>query len=77
MKKKKSPSKGDTVTTSIPDSPAGNTARAGNVDTPCPIVGLGASAGGLEALKAFFDYVPAISCLAYIVVVHMTPTSPA
>ena len=42
-----------------------------------PIVGLGASAGGLEALKAFFSKVPQDSGLAYIVVVHMSPKQPS
>jgi two-component system CheB/CheR fusion protein len=42
-----------------------------------PIVGLGASAGGLEALKAFFAQVPEKSGMAYIVVVHMTPNQPS
>jgi two-component system CheB/CheR fusion protein len=34
-------------------------------------VGIGASAGGLEALKRFFAAVPADSGLAYVVVVHL------
>jgi two-component system, chemotaxis family, CheB/CheR fusion protein len=38
-----------------------------------PIVGIGASAGGLAALKAFFAHVPADSGLAYVVVVHLSP----
>ncbi len=38
-----------------------------------PIVGIGASAGGLDALKAFLPAVPAPSGLAFIVVVHMPP----
>jgi len=42
-----------------------------------PIVGLGASAGGLEALKAFFKEVPKSSGMAYVVVVHMTPKQPS
>ena len=37
------------------------------------IVGLGASAGGVEALMAFFEQVPAQSGLAYIVVLHLSP----
>lgn len=41
-----------------------------------PIVGLGASAGGLDALKSFFSNVPEKSGLAYVVVVHMSPTQP-
>lgn len=35
-----------------------------------PVVGLGASAGGLEALKAFFTKVPPTSGMAFIVLVH-------
>ena len=42
-----------------------------------PIVGLGASAGGLAALKAFFEAVPEDSGMAYVVVVHLTPTQPS
>ena len=42
-----------------------------------PIVGLGASAGGLDALKTFFAQVPAKSGMAYVVVVHMTPKQPS
>ncbi|REJ82684.1 MAG: GAF domain-containing protein [Planctomycetota bacterium] len=40
---------------------------------PFSIVGIGASAGGLAALKAFFQHVPADSDLAYVVVVHLAP----
>ncbi len=36
-----------------------------------PVIGIGASAGGLEALKQFFSSVPQDSGMAYIVVVHM------
>lgn len=42
-----------------------------------PVVGLGASAGGLEALKSFFAEVTRDSGLAYIVNVHMTPKQPS
>jgi two-component system CheB/CheR fusion protein len=42
-----------------------------------PIVGLGASAGGLEALKSFFAEVTENSKMAYIVVVHMNPKQPS
>lgn len=37
------------------------------------VVGLGASAGGLHALKEFFATVPADSGLAFVVVVHLSP----
>ena len=41
------------------------------------IVGLGASAGGLEALEQFLANVPADSGLAYVVVQHLDPTHKA
>ena len=45
-----------------------------HVPRPEPtVVGIGASAGGLAALKKFFDRVPAESGLAYVVVVHLAP----
>ncbi|MEE4376465.1 MAG: chemotaxis protein CheB [Candidatus Competibacteraceae bacterium] len=39
-----------------------------------PIVGLGASAGGLDALKKFFSAMPADSGMAFVVVQHLDPT---
>jgi two-component system CheB/CheR fusion protein len=38
------------------------------------IVGIGASAGGLEALKAFFGAMPPKTGLVFVVVVHLDPT---
>jgi two-component system CheB/CheR fusion protein len=38
------------------------------------IVGIGSSAGGLEALEQFFRAVPAGSGLAYVIVQHLDPT---
>ncbi|HEX6211253.1 MAG TPA: chemotaxis protein CheB, partial [Methylomirabilota bacterium] len=37
------------------------------------VVGVGASAGGLEALEEFFDAVPAESGLAFVVISHQRP----
>lgn len=43
-------------------------------DTPrFPVVGLGASAGGLEALEAFYRAVPEDCGMAFIVVMHQSP----
>ena len=39
-----------------------------------PIVCIGASAGGLEALEQFLDNMPANSGMAYIVIQHLDPT---
>ena len=40
----------------------------------CLIVGIGASAGGLKALKAFFSSMPIDTCMAFVVVPHLDPT---
>ncbi len=37
------------------------------------IVGIGASAGGLEALQSFFDALPAETGMAFVVVTHLHP----
>lgn len=37
------------------------------------IVGLGASAGGIQALQEFFKNVPADSGMAYVVILHLSP----
>src|SRR5215472_11044759 len=38
-----------------------------------PVCGIGASAGGLEALRKFFDALPDDLGLAYVVIVHLAP----
>ena len=43
-------------------------------NTTFPIVGIGASAGGLEALEQFLSSVPDTSGMAYAVVQHLDPT---
>jgi two-component system CheB/CheR fusion protein len=58
-------------------SPAATTAaetRAGTPAAPFPVVGIGASAGGLEALEQFLGRVPPASGLAFVVVQHLDPT---
>ncbi|PSQ80632.1 MAG: hypothetical protein BRD41_04685 [Bacteroidetes bacterium QS_1_63_11] len=42
-------------------------------DAPLPIVGVGASAGGIEALKAFFDGLPPTPNMAFVVLIHLSP----
>ncbi len=45
--------------------------------TPFPIVGIGASAGGLEALEGFLARVPPGSGMAYVVIQHLDPNHKA
>lgn len=45
----------------------------GNRVRPAAMVGIGASAGGLEALETFFDHMPTDSGTAFVVVQHLSP----
>ena len=47
------------------------------VNAPFPIVGIGASAGGLEALEVFLKHVPANCGMAFVIVQHLDPTHKA
>jgi two-component system CheB/CheR fusion protein len=42
-------------------------------DHPFPIVGIGASAGGVEALEGLFRAIPTDSGMAFIVITHLAP----
>lgn len=43
-------------------------------DSDFPIVGLGASAGGLEAFEQFFHHAPADSGMAFVLIPHLDPS---
>jgi len=42
-------------------------------DATFHVVGIGASAGGLEALEQFFDHMPPDSGVAFVVIQHLSP----
>jgi two-component system, chemotaxis family, CheB/CheR fusion protein len=42
---------------------------------PCPVVGIGASAGGVEAFTELFSHLPANTGMAFVVVQHLSQTS--
>src|ERR1700744_2802222 len=48
--------------------------RLGANDGDFLVVGIGASAGGLEALERFFAKVPAQSGMAFVAVQHLSPS---
>src|SRR5581483_6398985 len=52
----------------------GGLSETGWMATNFPVVGIGASAGGVEALELFFAAMPADSGMAFIVVMHLDPT---
>lgn len=66
-----------------PPAPSANTQKTAAAppsqaeSPPFPIVGLGASAGGLEALEQFLRHVPEDSGMAFVVVQHLDPTHKA
>lgn len=49
-------------------------ASASTAGVAFPVVGIGASAGGLEALEQFLTHVPAGSGMALVIVQHLDPT---
>ena len=46
-------------------------ARSANLRSPLTIVGVGASAGGLEAMLSLFSHMPMTGCVTYVVAQHM------
>ena len=51
---------------------------AGKLDMPAvPVCAIGASAGGVQALKEFFRHVPEDLGLAYVVIIHLNPDQPS
>ena len=50
-----------------------NTAHV-KMDSSPPIIGIGASAGGLEAFEHFLSHVPVDSGAAFVVIQHLDPT---
>jgi two-component system CheB/CheR fusion protein len=38
-----------------------------------PVVGIGASAGGLQAIKLFFENMPHDNGMAFVVILHLSP----
>jgi two-component system, chemotaxis family, CheB/CheR fusion protein len=64
--------------THAPETDGPVVATAPDVDTapsalPFPVVGIGASAGGLEPLMELFAHLPADTGIAYVVVPHLAP----
>jgi two-component system, chemotaxis family, CheB/CheR fusion protein len=55
-----------------PDAPAIDAPSAGP-HLPFPVVGIGASAGGLAALLRLFEHMPANNGMAFVVILHLSP----
>jgi two-component system CheB/CheR fusion protein len=53
-----------------------NVPQRGNLqpsDLIFPIVGIGASAGGFQAIKSFFEHMPQDNGMAFVIVLHLSP----
>jgi two-component system CheB/CheR fusion protein len=70
MKKRLKPTTNGTEQT----RPAAGDAPAVQKGSPFPVVGIGASAGGLEALELFLRHVPEDSGMAFVIIQHLDPT---
>jgi two-component system CheB/CheR fusion protein len=44
---------------------------------PFPVVGIGASAGGLQAVKSFFEQMPNDNGMAFVIIFHLSPDYPS
>jgi two-component system, chemotaxis family, CheB/CheR fusion protein len=58
------------------EAPLAGPARGQSV-TPIPIAGIGASAGGLEAITSLLSHLPSDTGMAFVVVQHLDPTHPS
>ena len=80
--KKSTPARGnhvpaDNIPTQLPVDEDGVAETEAGEKSGFPIVGIGASAGGLAALEAFFSGMPAARDpdMAFVVVQHLAPVS--
>ncbi len=83
MSKRALPSKGEAPTGKSPSAEHAAVAPssgvgalpsgAGKSPLPFPIVAIGASAGGLEALELFLRHVPTRSGMAFVIIQHLDP----
>ena len=77
MKKRSSPKgndEGSVETVPIETPPPETDGLSSTKHFPFPIVGIGASAGGLEALEMFLSRIPDKSGLAIVIIQHLDPT---
>jgi len=70
MKKRPEPA----ITGDAPPKPSPGDTPSRRNSTFFPIVGIGASAGGLEALEQFLRHVPEQCGMVFVVVQHLDPT---
>jgi two-component system CheB/CheR fusion protein len=73
-KKARQPGKNTEMVKSSKEKTSQSRTGKSSVEGKFPIVGIGASAGGLEALEQFLGNVPQASGMAFVVIQHLDPT---
>lgn len=66
--------KAEVMTSKSPSSPSAPERRGlspSHLDFP--VVGIGASAGGLQAIKLFFEHMPQDTGMAFVIILHLSP----
>jgi chemotaxis response regulator CheB len=63
----------NSMSESISRNNGSNDSLEGTFRSPI-VVGIGASAGGVQALQEFFKHVPVDSGMAYAVILHLSPS---
>ena len=58
-------------------TPAASRVARASTKRSFPVVGIGASAGGLEAVSQLLSRLPAETGIAYVLVQHLSPQAPA
>ena len=78
MVRDKKPLQGMNSTAAAPEPEKAAPDHTASVDaSPCLVVGIGASAGGQEALEQLFTSMPANCGLAFVVIMHLHPDGPS
>lgn len=55
------------------DNPTTATEASPLASAPFPVIGIGASAGGIVAVRLFLGQMPARSGMAFVVILHLSP----
>ena len=56
------------------DAESSDSSQSGRQKPPCPVVGIGASAGGLEAVTELLRELPADTGMAFVFIQHLAPS---
>ncbi|MCG7848744.1 MAG: PAS domain-containing protein [ANME-2 cluster archaeon] len=67
--------KNHSSTSSKKSDPHPHTETVPLADSVFPVVGIGASAGGLDAIEKFFSNIPSDTGIAFVIIMHFDPTS--